>query len=155
VTLPRLGRAFASAELSAAELSRLLAASPATRHIARDLIYFDSAEARERVAPNGQREGLILISTPLLWNPAAGVDLLVVTGRSGAATSFVVAFDVLADGSRPLASSFIMLEEPGPVVLAYEPSRRARLEFSTCWGCLGETGRVLYRDPDSTLITQP
>ncbi len=88
-------------------------------------------------------------------NPAAGVDLLIVTVRSGAATSFVVAFDVLGDGSRRLASSFIMLDEPGPVVLAYQPSQRARLEFSTCWGCLGETGRILYRHPDHTLITQP
>lgn len=157
VLLPRLGPAFASAELTPAALGRLLAAAPATRDIARGLIYFDSAAARESVQSRGKRDrdGLTFTSAPLLWNPAAGVELLIVTGRSGAATSFVVAFDVLGDGSRRLASSFIMLDEPGPVALAYHPSQRARLEFSTCWGCLGETGRVLYRHPDRTLITQP
>jgi hypothetical protein len=157
VQLPRLGPAFSSAELQPAELSRLLSASPPTRDIARGLVYFDSAAARESVESKGRRdrEGLTFTSAPLLWNPAAGVDLWVVTGRSGATTSFVVAFDVLGDGSRRLASSFIMLDEPGPVVLAYQPSQRARLEFSTCWGCPGETGRILYQHPDHTLITQP
>jgi hypothetical protein len=157
VLLPPLGPAFANAELPPAELARLLAAAPPTRDIARDLVYFESAAAREAVQSKGrrQREGVTFMSAPLLWNPAAGVELLIVTGRSGAATSFVVAFDVLGDGSRHLASSFIMLDEPGPVVLAYQASQRTRLEFSTCWGCLGETGRILYRHPDHTLITQP
>jgi hypothetical protein len=157
VVLPRLGAAFTPSELPLAELTRLLAASPATRSIARGVAFFDSAAARESVLSKarGGREGVTFTSAPLLWNPVAGVELLVVTARSGAATSFVVAFDVLGDGSRRLASSFIMLDEPGPVALAYNPAQRARLEFSTCWGCLGETGRVLYRDPDQTLITQP
>lgn len=157
VALPRLGPAFASAELSLAELSGLLAAYPATRDIARDISYFDGATARETALARGgrDRQGLTFSSAPLLWNPSAGVELLVVTARSGATTSFVVAFDVVGDGSRRLASSFIMLDEPGPVVLAHAPSQRGRLEFSTCWSCPGETGRVVYRDPDHTLITQP
>jgi hypothetical protein len=157
VIAPKLGPAFASSELALAELEGLLAASPATRDIARDLVYFDSVSARATVLSQAGRDsdGLTFTSAPLLWNPAAGVELLIVTGRSGAATSFVVAFDVLGDSSKRLASSFIMLDETGPVMLAYRPSRRGRLEFSTCWGCLGETGRVLYRDPDQTLITQP
>lgn len=158
VVLPRLGPAFASAELSPAELGRLLAAAPATRDIARGVAYFEGAAARERVLSvkgGREREGLTFTSAPLVWNPAAGVELLVAVGRSGGTTSFVVAFDMLGDGSRRLASSFIMLDEPGPVLLAYQPSQRARLEFSTCWGCLGETGRIVYRHPDHTLITQP
>ena len=157
VTLPRLTLPFASAELTPEELGALLAAHPVTRDIAHDISSFDTASARAAVFAKGQRdrEGLTLTSAPLAWNPAAGVHLMVVVGRSGLSTSFVVAFDVLGDGSRRLASSFIMLDEPGPVVLAYCPSQRARLEFSTCWRCPGETGRVVYRAPDHTVITQP
>ncbi|HTV19775.1 MAG TPA: hypothetical protein VMG12_13915 [Polyangiaceae bacterium] len=157
VVLPRLAVAFSESELPPAELGAALAKAAETRAIASDVSYFDGKAARDTVFARGEhdREGLTFTSAPLAWNPAPGVELLVVTGRSGASTSFVVAFDLLGDGSRRLASSFIMLDEPGPVVLAYRPSQRAKLQFSTCWGCPGETGRVLYRDPDQTLITQP
>lgn len=157
VSPPRLGRAFADAELPEGELTGLLASAAPTRGIASEVAYFESAAARASVLAQGEADarGRTLTAAPLAWNPAPGVELLIVTGRSGRTTSFVVAFDVLGDGSRRLASSFIMLDEPGPVVLAYEPSQRASLEFSTCWDCLGETGRILYRDPDETIIVQP
>jgi hypothetical protein len=48
-----------------------------------------------------------------------------------------------------------MEHEIGPVALAYNGYIRPRLHFSTCWGCPGETGKILYRDPDSVAIFQP
>jgi hypothetical protein len=66
-----------------------------------------------------------------------------------------VAYHVLAEGKYRLASSFVMRDEPGPIVLAYNGMIRPRLHFSSCWGCAGETGRILYRDPDSVIILQP
>jgi hypothetical protein len=157
VMLPRLGSAFAKIQLPPSELARLLAAGPATRALARDVHYFDEPAAAAAVLARGSRDrqGFLFSTAPLVWNPVAGVELLVVVARSGATTSFVVVFDALGDGSRHVASSFIMEGEPGPVVLAYDSNTRPRLHFSTCWGCPGETGKILYRDPDRALIVQP
>jgi hypothetical protein len=157
VVLPRLGKAFSRVELSLPELARWLAAEPATAAIARDLAWFDETAAAAAVSKRGGREraGVHFTSAPVAWNPAPGVDLWVIAARSGATRSFVVVFDALGDGSRPVTSSFIMESERGPVVLAYNPAFRARLHFTTCWGCAGETGRILYDDPDRTLIVQP
>jgi hypothetical protein len=157
VLLPRLGSPFGKAALPLPELARLLAADPATVSIARDLRYFDEPAATTTVLERsrGDRQGLLFNSAPLAWNPVAGVELLVVAARSGASTSFVVVVDALGDGSRHVASSFIMEGEPGPVVFAYNGHIRPRLNFSTCWGCPGETGEILYRDPDRAVILQP
>jgi hypothetical protein len=154
---PRLGPTFTKVSLPPAELARLLASDPATRRIAHDLHYFEEAAAAEAVLArgNGDRQGSLLTSAPLGWNPVAGVELLVVAARSGESTSFVIVADTLGDGSRRLASSFIMEDEPGPVVLAYDSAIRSRVHFSTCWACPGETGKVVYRDPDRAVISQP
>jgi hypothetical protein len=29
------------------------------------------------------------------------------------------------------------------------------LHFSTCWGCPGETGKILFRKPERPVILQP
>jgi formylglycine-generating enzyme required for sulfatase activity len=154
---PRLGATFTKVSLPLAELARLLASDPATRPIAHDLHYFEDAAAIEAVLARGNadRRGSLLTSAPLAWNPVAGVELLVVAARSGESTSFVIVVDTLGDGSRRLASSFIMEDERGPVVLAYDGAIRSRVQFSTCWGCPGETGKVVYRDPDRAVISQP
>jgi hypothetical protein len=157
VVLPRQGTTFGKLELPLSELARWLAADPTTQAIAGDLSYFDEAAATAAVVARGtpDRQGFRLTSAPLAWNPAAGVELLVVAARSGASTSFVVVFDALGDGSRHVASSFVMEGEPGPVVLAYGGYGRPRLHFSTCWGCPGETGKISYHNPDRAVILQP
>jgi hypothetical protein len=157
VVLPRLGTTFTKVELTLPALATLLAADPVTAELAHDLTYFEDPAASQAVLAKGKgdRQGFHLTTSPLAWNPAPGVELLVVTGRSGDATSFVVVFDALGDGSRRLSSSFIMQNERGPVALAYNGYIRPRIHFSTCWGCPGETGKVLYRDPDRSVILQP
>jgi hypothetical protein len=157
VVLPRLGTTFAKLDLPLPELARLLAADPATAGLVRGLRYFEEPGASQAVLAKGKgdRQGFHLTASPLAWNPAPGVELLVVAARSGEATSFVAVFDALGDGSRRLSSSFIMQDEPGPVALAYNGYIRPRVHFSTCWGCSGETGKILYRDPDRSVILQP
>jgi hypothetical protein len=54
-----------------------------------------------------------------------------------------------------LAASFVMQNEPGPVAIAYSESIRPRLHFSSCWGCPGETGKILFRAPERVAIFQP
>jgi hypothetical protein len=157
VVVPPSGRAFGETTLPLAELVQLLERDPLTRRLARDVSYFESVNASRAVLASGKgdRPGFRLTTAPLIWNPAAGVELLVVTGRSGPSTSFVLVYDALADGRRLLASSFVMEDEPGPVALLYEAAARAKLRFSTCAGCPGETGRIVYQDPDRPLILQP
>ena len=91
----------------------------------------------------------------MLWNPVAGARFLVVTARSGKDTSLVVAFYEVDADEYALAASFVMKNEVGPVAFAYSDYIRPRLHFSPCWGCPGETGKLLYRDPDSVIISQP
>jgi hypothetical protein len=157
VTTPKLGRTFEQTTLRIPELEKLLAAEPATRALAKDLVYFREPEATRSVLGrgSGETQGFFFTAAPLLWNPAAGARFLVVTARSGERTSFVVVYRVLGPGQYGLASSFVMQDETGPIVLGYNGYIRPRLHFSSCWGCLGETGKILYRDQDRVAILQP
>ena len=96
-------------------------------------------------------------TAPLLWNPVPGEEILVVTGRSGP-HSFIVAFHRFADergeSRYRVGSAFLLENEPGPVMLVYDPSARRRLHWMTCQGCYGESGRIRYGDDDRVVITQ-
>ncbi len=154
---PRLGDIFAKTHLSAARLQKLLASDPHTASIAKDVQFFREPDAAHTVVARGPGDtmGFDFTVLPLVWHPVAGAEYLLVAARSGKDTSFVVAYYVLGKDSYKLASSFIMKDEPGPVAFAYSDSIRPRAHFSTCWGCPGETGKVLFREPDSVVILQP
>jgi hypothetical protein len=154
---PKLGTTFEKRKLTAARLEQLLAADPRTATLARDVKFFRDPEAANTVVSRGpgDRKGFTFGVTPLVWNPVAGGEYLLVAARTGDTTSFVVAFHVLGDDSYQLAASFVMKNEPGPIAFAYDAYIRPRLHFSSCWGCPGETGKILYRDPDTVSILQP
>ncbi len=157
VVEPRLGQTFVQATITATRLAELLKANPNTMRLAKDVHFFRDPDGADTVLARGpgDKKGFFFTVAPLLWNPVAGAEFLVLTGRSGDTTSFVVAFHVVDKDDYELASSFIMENEPGPVALAYNGYIRPRLHFSTCWGCPGETGKILYRDPDGAVIVQP
>lgn len=154
---PLDGQTYTKTTLTAERLEKLLSGHPRTRAIAHDLKFFREPDAAHTVVARGpgDRKGFLFTVAPLLWNPVAGAQYLVVAARSGKKTSFVVVYYVVGDDEYKLASSFIMEDEVGPVALAYNGYIRPRLHFSTCWGCPGETGKILYRDPDSAVILQP
>jgi hypothetical protein len=110
---------------------------------------------------SGNTQGFSFTVLPLLYRPVAGSEFLAVVARSGEKTSFLVVFCALGDNKYRLASSYVMQGEPGPVALAYSRDIRPRFHFSTCWGCpehtklSGETGKVLFRPPDSVVALQP
>jgi hypothetical protein len=79
--------------------------------------------------------------------------LIVVAGLAGE-DSFVVALYRLPGDRYRVASSLVLKKDSGPVVLAYDRSVDKRLEWSTCWQCLGESGRITYRDDRRVVITQ-
>jgi hypothetical protein len=157
VAEPKLGPAFRKMKLSAERLEKLLRSDPKTDRLAKAVKFFRDPDAAEAVVARGpgDRKGFLFTVAPLLWNPAAGSQCLVVAARSGETTAFVLAYWVLGEDDFRLASSFILENESGPVALAYSDSIRPRLHFSTCWGCPGETGRVLFRSPESVAIVEP
>ncbi len=148
---------FRKVELSVPYLTRLLAENPRTAALAKDVVLFREPDAAQTVIARGpgDRMGFDFTVAPLEWSPSRGVRLLVVTGRSGAKTSFVLAYYVVGKDDYRLAASFVMQNEPGPVAIAYSESIRPRIHFSTCWGCPGETGKLLFRAPERVAILQP
>ncbi|MCB9609234.1 MAG: SUMF1/EgtB/PvdO family nonheme iron enzyme [Polyangiaceae bacterium] len=154
---PKAGDPFKKRELKGDELTKLLLADERTKALAKDLIFFSEPEAAHTVVSRGpgDRKGFGFTVAALEWNPVAGANYLVVSARSGKDTSFVLAYRLIDDKQYELASSFIMYGEPGPVALAYSDSIRVRLHFSSCWGCPGETGKILFRNPDEVVILQP
>ncbi len=153
---PKQGPVFTKTKLTAQELEQALAADPAGKALARDIKFFREDGASTVVARGpGDKKGFDFTVSPLLWNPTAGAEILLVTARSGETTSFVAAFHVLPGGKYRLASTFALQNEPGPVALAYSPDIKPRVHFSTCWGCPGETGKALFRKPETVVIVQP
>jgi formylglycine-generating enzyme required for sulfatase activity len=152
-----LGQTFERAKISAEDLEKLLAADPRTASLAKDVKFFREPDSANAVVERGTKDkkGFLFTVAPLLWNPVAGAQYLLVSARSGDSTSFVAAFHVAGKDEYLLASSFVMKNEPGPVAFAYSGYIRPRLHFSTCWGCPGETGKLLHRDPDAVVIVQP
>jgi hypothetical protein len=157
VTEPHQLAVFERANVDAQAVTKLLSADPKTKDIAKDFSFFRDPEAAETVISRGpgDRQGLRFTVSPLLWSPVAGTRYLLVVGRSGKETSAVLAYYVIREGAYRLAASFLMENEPGPIAFAYHESIRTRLYFSNCWRCPGETGRILYRDPDMVSLVQP
>jgi hypothetical protein len=157
ISEPKQGPVFTKLKLSAEELQQALAADPAGKALAHDIKFFRDPEGANTVVSRGpgDKKGFDFTVAPLLWNPTPGAEILLVTARSGDTTSFVAAFHVLPDGKYRLASTFTLQNEPGPVALAYSPDIKPRVHFSTCWGCPGETGKALFRRPETVVIVQP
>lgn len=156
VSEPKQGPVFTKTKLTAEQLEQALAADPAGKALAHDIKFFREDGASTVVARGpGDKKGFDFTVSPLLWNPTAGAEILLVVARSGESTSFVAAFHVLPGGAYRLASSFVLQNEPGPVALAYSPDIKPRVHFSTCWGCPGETGKALFRRPETVVIVQP
>jgi len=157
VSEPKQGPVFQKTKLTADELEKALALDPRGKSLARDIKFFREPDGANTVVSRGpgDKKGFELTVAPLLWSPSPGTQILLVTARSGESTSFVAAFHVVPGGSYRLASTFVLQGEPGPVALAYSPDIRPRVHFSTCWGCPGETGKALFRKPETVVIVQP
>lgn len=154
---PKLGATFQKVRLTASQLEKIFAKDPRTEALAKDIRFFKEPDSAETVVARGpgDRKGFTFTVSPLLWNPVAGARFLLVAARSGENRSFVVAFHALDQDQYLLAASFVMDNEPGPVAFAYDEFIRPRLHFSSCWGCSGETGKILFRKPERVAILQP
>ena len=159
---PEWGPAFKRTELSADKLAKLLSGDKRLAVLAKDIKYFREDAAKGTIMRRGRARGsdagalppdTYLATKPLLWRPVPGEEILLVTGQSDK-DSFIVAFHVLPSGGYRLGAALHMKDELGPVVFVYNPFRRRKLSWATCWECYGETGNITYREENRVVITQ-
>lgn len=117
--------------------------------------WFKETEIQEIVdkAKNPPGAGWVLTVDPIEWSPVPGTDLLVITGRSKGG-AFIVAFHKLPGDKLRLASSMLFVNEPGPIVLGYQPAIKREINWSMAWGSAGEGGAITYRDDHRVVIVQ-
>lgn len=145
---------FRKTKLDAKELAEIVAQSPELAKLGTDIRLFDPADANAVTGrTQAPRDGLSFSTQPISWSPDPGIEILVVTGRSKNA-SFVLALYPLAGGKYKTASYFVMLGDVAPVALAYNPGKRRELQWTTCWGCSGESGGVSFREDRRIVIVQ-
>ena len=157
---PKLGPTARKIALEPSQLAEIFATIPQLASTLPSIRYFvepDDTAAVVRRAKTTQgapdTEGFTLTTSPLLWNPAPGEEVIVVLGH-GAKDSFVVALYRLADNKYRLASSLLLANDLGPFALAYHPDVRERLLWSSCWKCPGEGGAISFRDGRRVIIVQ-
>lgn len=144
---------FAKGSIAPSRLADLFAATPELARIQSSPRFFRETEIVSLFEKSKPPETTTITVDPVLWSPAPGERILVVTGRSKGG-AFVVALHVLPDDRYRLASSLIFANEQGPIVLATQANVRKEIAWSTCWGCAGEGGAVTYRDDRRVVIVQ-
>ena len=159
---PPWGPAFKRTELAPAQLEQLLAADSRLKVLAQNVKYFREDAAENTIMRRGRAHGrdagalppdTYLATKPLLWRPLPGEEILLLTGQSNK-DSFIVAFHVLPTGGYRLGAALHLKDELGPVVFVYNPFRRRKLGWATCWECYGEVGNITYREENRVVITQ-
>ena len=144
-------------------LAKMFASIPKLESLAKDVKYFREQAAIATVRRRGKARGIdggaplppntYMTTSPILWNPIPGEELLVVSGQAGGKSSFVVAFHLLPNDRYRVGSAMIMKDERGPVVIVYNPFVRQKLHWAICFECYGETGNISYRAEHRVVIT--
>jgi hypothetical protein len=156
IPAPQWQQTYRKAELTTAQAAEMFASVPQLKDLT-GITYFKEPDDVNLVLRLGDAGGpppnTTLTTAPILWNPVPGEEVLVVAGKAQK-SSFVVAFYRLPGDRYRIASSFVMKDERGPVVLAYNNYVRRKLTWATCWDCNGESGNVTYREDNRVVITQ-
>lgn len=153
---PAWQQTFRRADISPAQLTKMLASIPHMLDLASAITYFKEPDDPSVVLARGDGgapPNFTLTTSPLLWSPVPGEEILVVAGRADK-DAFVVAFYRLPGDRYRIGSSLWMKGEKGPVVLGFNGYVRRKLAWATCWDCNGESGNVTYRDDGRVVITQ-
>lgn len=158
IASPQLQQTFRKAELTAAQAREMFATVPQLKDLGQEITYFKEPDDVHLVLSRGDAgvnsvPNTSFTTSPLLWSPVPGEEILVVAGRANR-SSFIVAFYRLPGDRYRIASSFFLKDEKGPIILAYNSYVRKRLTWSHCWDCRGEAGNVTYREDNRVVITQ-
>lgn len=147
---------FERTTIAASELARIFENVPDLAKLSGGVKYFEEESAKKEVvarAKDADTKGYELTTSPLVWRPDRGEELLLFVGQSGD-DAFILALYPLPGGKHRVASSLILRREPLPVVLAFDRSVNTRLQWATCFGCPAESGKITYRDDRRVIITQ-
>jgi hypothetical protein len=154
---PTWQQTFRRAEIPASEVAKMLANVPGIKEAASDVAFFKEPDDPSIVLARGDAgappQNVTLTTSPLLWSPVPGEELLVVAGHAGK-DSFIAAFYRLPAERYRIGSTLWMKGEKGPVVLGFNGYVRRKLAWATCWDCNGESGNVTYREDGRVVITQ-
>ena len=160
IPAPKLGPVARKISLDPSQVAEIFATIPQLASVQQSIRYFAEPEDTTTVLRKGRTpqaaadpEGFTLTTSPLVWNPAPGEEVVVLLGH-GSKDSFVVALYRLPDNRYRLASSLLLANDLGPFALAYHPNVRERLLWSSCWKCAGEGGAVSFRDGRRVVIVQ-
>ncbi|MFO0758899.1 MAG: hypothetical protein U0359_20570 [Byssovorax sp.] len=157
VPSPEWQQTFRKAELSASQAAAMFASVPQLKDL-HEIAYFKEPDDVNLVLSRGDAGVSTVPNTsfttlPLLWSPVPGEEILVVAGKAQK-NAFVVAFYRLPGDRYRIASSFILKDEKGPIVLGYNSYVRRKLSWAMTWDGRGESGHVSYREDNRVVITQ-
>lgn len=96
-----------------------------------------AGSSRTRVAP------WVASAVSLSWSPVHGEDVLVVAGDTPKGALLVVAHR-LADEKLKLIGTFETANEHTAIIVAYKADAPREVLFSSCWGCGGEGGAIVF-----------
>lgn len=154
---PSWQQTFRRAEIGPEAVAKMLASVPDLKGLSSEVAFFkepdDPSVVLARADAGAPPQNVTLTTSPLLWSPVPGEELLVVAGRAGK-DSFIVAFYRVPGERHRIGSTMWMKGERGPVVLGFNGHVRRKLAWATCWDCNGESGNITYRDDGRVVITQ-
>ena len=157
IAAPKWEQTYRRAELSPADVAKMLQSVPQLKDLATDVAFFkepdDTNLVLARADAGAPPPNVTLTTSPLLWSPVPGEELLVVAGRAGK-DSFIVAFYRLPGDRYRIGSSLWLKNEKGPIVLGFNGYVRRKIPWGSCWDCNGESGNVTYREDGRVVITQ-
>jgi hypothetical protein len=139
---------FTKTTMDLKKVQKLLSAIPQLAHYAKDVTFFNEDEAVKTVLSRGDggvKPGPALTTSPVSWTPVPTEEVVVMALRAKTA-SLIVAFYHLPEDRYRLASSLVLKDELGPVVLSFTSFNKKRVSWSTCWDCPGEQGAVELKD---------
>ncbi len=155
---PQWQQTFRKAELTSAQAAEMFATVPELKDLGHDITYFKEPDDVNLALSRGDAgaggvPNTAFTTSPILWSPVPGEEILVVAGRAQK-SAFIVAFYRLPGDRYRIGSSFILRDEKGPIVLGYNSYVRKRLSWALCWDCRGESGFVSFREDNRVVITQ-
>jgi formylglycine-generating enzyme required for sulfatase activity len=157
IASPKWDQTYKRVEIAPNDLSEMFASVPALVSLEKSVTYFKEPDDVNVVLARGDAgtapANTVLTTSAIAWNPVPGEQLVVVAGRAGK-DSFVVALHRLPKDRYRIASTLVLKDERGPIVLGFNGYVRKRLSWATCWECRGESGNVTYRDDGRVVITQ-
>ena len=154
ISRPKPLQTFRRVQLDIDQVNAMLQTIPQLKTMGKVTLFKDPDDVNLVIAKGDAGiKGNIVTTNPLMWSPDLGEELLVITGKGASGSSFVAAFHHLSDDRYRVASAFVLEGESAPIVLAFNGYVKNRITWSTCWGCLGEEGAVVYR-PDRRVVIE-